>query len=49
MIILKYYSVGFIISDLIVSIYKCGTEENVLACILSIVCLVPILIYLILS
>lgn len=49
MIILKYYSVVFIIFDLIVVMYTCGKEEDVLKLIIGIVCLVPLLIYLILS
>ena len=49
MIILKYYSIGFIITDLIISMYTCGKEENIIAFILSIIGLVPIIIYLILS
>lgn len=47
--ILKYYSVVFVIFDILVSIYTSGKEEDILQFILSIVCLVPILIYLILS
>lgn len=49
MIILKYYSIGFIIFSLIVLTYTSGKEEDILKFIIGIVCLVPILIYLILS
>ena len=45
---LKYYSIGFIIFDLIVSMYEYGKKEDILSFIISIVCIVPI-IYLILS
>ena len=46
---LKYYSFGFIAFDLILSIYEYGKKEDILSFIISIVCIVPILIYLILS
>ena len=49
MIILKYYSVVFIIFDLLVTIYTYGKKEDASGFIIAIVCLVPILIYLILS
>ena len=49
MIILKYYSIVFIIFDLIAVIYTSGKKEDVLESIVGIVFLVPVLIYLILS
>ena len=49
MITLKYYSIVFIIFDILVSIYEAGKEEDVSSFIITIVFLVPVLIYLILS
>ena len=47
--ILKMYSIIFMISSLIISIYESGEERDILKLFVEIIILVPIIIYLILS